>query len=211
MKNLIVFSAGRSPGLRQYVDGISDLVSFFGDISPGSINVVLVKSATQLLRLQHLRNSVLLLFSHSPRTLIIAIIASFLGAEVSFYIHEPFPLSFAFAAKHRVDNKRLLRMALTSFIFNPLILLISSSLVVASQTASFIVNTGFMGAILYFSKKKLIEIPLPYPLALLSYRSKGKIQRICITGSLNEDKGLTDFLHAASINPKLNFAILVSA
>jgi hypothetical protein len=97
---------------------------------------------------------------------------------------------------------------LTGFIFNPLIFLISSSLVVASQTASFIVNTGFMGAILYFSKKKLFEIPLPYPLSLLSYRSKEKIQRICIAGSLNEDKGLTEYLHAASLNPKLNFAIL---
>lgn len=203
-KLLLIWSPSKSPGHLQTVNAWIELVRDF------QLKNVQSKRILKFLDLfKYLKKKVkIIIYSPALINIPFAFFSRLLGYEVYKVMHEPYPISFLLKRKSKFGFLEFFKSFFISYFYNPVLVFLSNGIIFPSQTSSLILNSNFCGIILRFFKKKEYFINLFMPKYLNDYRNCLKEEKVCMAGSLNKDKGLSDVIQLSKLNPEVKFSIL---
>lgn len=203
-KLLLIWSPSKSPGHLQTVNAWIELVRDF------QLKNVQSKRILKFLDLfKYLKKKVkIIIYSPALINIPFAFFSRLLGYEVYNVMHEPYPISFLLKRKSKIGFLEFLKSIFISYFYNPALVFLSDGIIFPSQTSSLILNSNFCGIILRFFKKKEYFINLFMPKYLNDYRNCLKEDKVCLAGSLNKDKGLSDIIMLSKLNPEVKFSVL---
>lgn len=203
-KKILIWSASKSPGHLQTVNAWIEVINNFKENKISAHRITRFKDLFSYSQ----RKTKIIIYSPSLQNIPFAFMSKILGYEIYKCMHEPFPMTFVLERNLKSSIQEIIKTLFITYIYNPIILLLTDGVIYPSKTASLILKSSFMGIIVKLFNKREYFINLIMPKFLNDYRSKTKETKVCIAGSLNKDKGLEDIIKLSNLNPDIKFSIL---
>ena len=200
----LIYSASVAPNHEQYISGILDNCKKI--IGNKSVEARRLRNPFSLFMSSKFETKVLI-YSPSLLNILVLFLAKLKGVSSFYWMHEPYPLSFIIS-RSNYSPKEFLKAFLLSYLYNPIMVILSSEIIFSSFTAKYSFESNFNGVIGNLLNIKYRFIPLPIKEEVFKFKCDKKENSIFVLNSNNTDKTIYSLLEIAESNPKLNFKIL---
>ena len=202
-RNLIIYSPSNSPSHNQHIKGTYDIFKKIDSIYEWKL--VRIRHFYEFLKYK--KGSKLIIYSPSIYNLLLLFLGIFSEVKISYWLHEPFPFIFILKSD-KPTFKKIYRSFFISYIYNPIIFLLSDEIIISSLNAEQLLFSNSFGILIKILNKKIRFIPLPLDEKAYQFKNVVKKNNIFILASLNKDKVIHNIINIIEDYPELEFKII---